>query len=584
MSYFLFNFRNQEINCPVTEEPGTESTASTPIKLMEIKTKNGETTIYNCKSETLEEAEELAANQYEQEMALKKADWTHCYPITIREIKRSHASQIILEEKPVCPGDEGPTLVCTEEKPVCPMDENITEEEINSCPGEIVGTESTTPSTPIKLIEVKKNNGEKILYKCKTETLEEAEELAAKQCEEEMTLKKTDCYPIEIREVKKKQDLKIILKGNPVCPMEEEAIIVCEEKEKRFNPLKKSHQIIERRSEQQIAEYGPPEEQNPTFKIVEEPICPRDENSTYEEVTPIKIREYKRSHASQIILERKPVCPGDEEPTLVFTEEKPVCPGDEEPTLIFTEEKPVCPGDEEPTLVCTEEKSVCPGDEEPTLVCTEEKPVCPEDEKITSPVILKEVTTNKGEVTIYKRKQKKRWSPFKKSHKIIERRSQQQIAEYGPSEEQNPTCNVAEPTKVCEEVAAPTKVCEEVAEPTKVCEEVAEPTKVCEEVTEPIKVCEDLPGTKNQLKIALHAKSFIFSILLALIIFVGVKVAFPEVDLQMIGGMSMIGFLVSLLVHQWFISNNSECCHCHVLSGEECTCHTLFGIYFGLLI
>ena len=42
-------------------------------------------------------------------------------------------------------------------------------------------------------------------------------------------------------------------------------------------------------------------------------------------------------------------------------------------------------------------------------------------------------------------------------------------------------------------------------------------------------------------------KSFFLSFNLAVIIFVGVKVAFPEVDLQMIGGMSMTVFFVAML-------------------------------------
>merc|ERR1712083_542043 len=106
------------------------------------------------------------------------------------------------------------------------------------------------------------------------------------------------------------------------------------------------------------------------------------------------------------------------------------------------------------------------------------------------------------------------------------------------------------------------------------------PHKVDEE---PTMVSEDLPRTKNHMKVVnLHMKSFFLSFILAVIIFVGVKVAFPEVDLQMIAGMSGMTFVVAHLVQQLFNSHNN--CQCHVLRGEECTCHTLFGIYFGILI
>ena len=49
-----------------------------------------------------------------------------------------------------------------------------------------------------------------------------------------------------------------------------------------------------------------------------------------------------------------------------------------------------------------------------------------------------------------------------------------------------------------------------------------------------------------------HSRSFTLSTLLAVVIIVGMKNAYPEVDLLMIGGMSMIGFCVSLFVQQWF--------------------------------
>merc|ERR1719483_1494800 len=92
-------------------------------------------------------------------------------------------------------------------------------------------------------------------------------------------------------------------------------------------------------------------------------VCLGDENITYEEVDPLKVIELKRRHASKIILEDKPVCPGDEEPTKPSEEEKPVCPGDENITYeevdpltileaksctsqIILEDKPVCLGDE----------------------------------------------------------------------------------------------------------------------------------------------------------------------------------------------------------------------------------------------
>ena len=51
-------------------------------------------------------------------------------------------------------------------------------------------------------------------------------------------------------------------------------------------------------------------------------VCLGDENITYEEVDPLKILELKRRHASKIILEVKPVCPGDEEPTKPSEDEK----------------------------------------------------------------------------------------------------------------------------------------------------------------------------------------------------------------------------------------------------------------------
>ena len=104
-------------------------------------------------------------------------------------------------------------------------------------------------------------------------------------------------------------------------------------------------------------------------------VCLGDENITYEEVDPLKILELKRRHASKIILEVKPVCPGDEEPTKPSEEEKPVCPGDENITYeevdplkiiefkrshastIILEDKPVCPGDEEPTKPSEDEKT-----------------------------------------------------------------------------------------------------------------------------------------------------------------------------------------------------------------------------------
>ena len=57
-----------------------------------------------------------------------------------------------------------------------------------------------------------------------------------------------------------------------------------------------------------------------------------------------------------------------------------------------------------------------------------------------------------------------------------------------------------------------------------------------------------LSEKKLPLKVVnLHMKSFFLSFILAWYIFVGVKVAFPEVDLQMIGGMSMTVFFVAML-------------------------------------
>ena len=67
-----------------------------------------------------------------------------------------------------------------------------------------------------------------------------------------------------------------------------------------------------------------------------------------------------------------------------------------------------------------------------------------------------------------------------------------------------------------------------------------------------LKNCQDLPKIKNQQRLSLHLKSFILSILLVVVILVGIKVVFSEVDPQMIGGMAMIGFVVSFFVQQWF--------------------------------
>ena len=249
-------------------------------------------------------------------------------------------------------------------------------------------------------------------------------------------------------------------------------------------------------------------------------VKPTGSSEEFREVDPLKIIELKRGHVSQIILEEKPVCPGDEEPTKPSEEEKLVCPGDEEPT------------------------------------------------KPSTSVKLVEVIKNKGEVTISKEKsKKKKWNPFKKSHKVIEKRREQQIVEYGDEE----------PTKLSEEEKPVCPGNEEPTEPSEeekpVCPRDDETTMVFEE-EKPTKVSENLTRTKNHLRVvSLSMKSFFLSFILAVIIFVGVKVAFPDVDLQMIGGMSMIGFSVSLLVQQLFNLNNS--CQCHVLSGEECTCHTL---------
>ena len=54
-----------------------------------------------------------------------------------------------------------------------------------------------------------------------------------------------------------------------------------------------------------------------------------------------------------------------------------------------------------------------------------------------------------------------------------------------------------------------------------------------------IHALEELPGVFDLILI------FNLAFLVAGIIFVGVKAAFPEVDLQMIGGMSMIGYFVT---------------------------------------
>ena len=225
-----------------------------------------------------------------------------------------------------------------------------------------------------------------------------------------------------------------------------------------------------------------------------------------------------------------------------------------------------------------------------------------------------EVIKNKGEVTISKEKsKKKKWNPFKKSHKVIEKRREQQIVEYGDEEptklskEEKPVCpGDEEPTKPSEEensiCPGDENITYEEVDPLTILESknhtsqiILEEKPVCpgdgktpmdskvDEDCEPSRVSEQLPRTKNHLKVvSLRMKSFFLSFILAVIIFVGVKVVFPEVDLQMIGGISMIGFFVALLIQELFNSNNS--CQCHVLSGEECTCHTLFGIYFGILI
>ena len=51
-------------------------------------------------------------------------------PVRIREVLRRHASKTILEDEPVCPGDEEPTKPSEDEKPVCSGDEIITYEEV----------------------------------------------------------------------------------------------------------------------------------------------------------------------------------------------------------------------------------------------------------------------------------------------------------------------------------------------------------------------------------------------------------------------------------------------------------------------
>merc|ERR1712083_59698 len=108
-----------------------------------------------------------------------------------------------------------------------------------------------------------------------------------------------------------------------------------------------------------------PGDEEPTKPSEEEKLlCPGDENITYEEVDPLKILELKRSHEEVIIQEDKPVSPGDEEHTKPSEEEELVSPGDEEPT------------------------------------------------KPSTPVKLVEVVQNKGEVTIFKEKsKKKKWNP-----------------------------------------------------------------------------------------------------------------------------------------------------------------------------
>ena len=305
-------------------------------------------------------------------------------PLTILE-KRSRESEIILEDKPVSPGDEEPTKPSEEEKPVSPGDEEHTKPSEEE---ELVSPgdeEPTKPSTPVKLVEVVQNKGEVTIFKEKS-------------------------------------------------------------KKKKWNPFKKSHTVKEKRREQQIVEYGDDE---PTKLSEEEkPVCPRNEDRTYEEVDPLKIIELKRSHATEIILEDKPVSAGNEEPTRPSEEENSIRPGDEnQPDERITYE-------EVDPLTILEEKY------RTSQIILEEKPVCSGDGK--TPMDSK-----------------------------------------------------------------------------------------VDEDCEPSRVSEDLRRTKNHLRVvSLRMKSFFLSFILAVIIFVGVKVAFPDVDLLMIGGMSMVGFSVSILVQQ----------------------------------
>ena len=124
-----------------------------------------------------------------------------------------------------------------------------------------------------------------------------------------------------------------------------------------------------------------------------------------------------------------------------------------------------------------------------------------------------------------------------------------------PSEEDKPV----DPLTILEKRSRESEI---ILEDKPVCPGNEEPTKPSEEDKpvfpgddETTMVSEDLPRTKNQLRVvSLHMKSLFLSFTLAVIIIVGVKVAFPDVDLQIIGGMSMIGFFtsigVSLLVQQ----------------------------------
>ena len=106
--------------------------------------------------------------------------------------------------------------------------------------------------------------------------------------------------------------------------------------------------------------FGGPSSPTETSKVMEIENATKNQTGA-EKVDPLTIFEAK-SRTSKIILEDKPVCPGDDETPM----DSKV---DEEPTKPSKEEKPVCPGDEniaplvkisEPTEAVEATKSALP--------------------------------------------------------------------------------------------------------------------------------------------------------------------------------------------------------------------------------